>query len=75
MADFRDKRVRRLFEAGGLLRSASIEDNALAQALLRQLRVKAIRSAETMAEEDLVELDPLPVAASSTPQQDGKPEG
>ena len=66
MADFRDKKIDKLFRPGGAMFEAGIEDLAVAQGLIRKLRREAVARAELTAEEDDITLDPLP--AKPTPQ-------
>lgn len=66
MADFRDKRVRRLFEPGQPLQVAGPEDLALVIAVCRTLLRASMARVEQLAEAESVVLDPLPVKL--TPQ-------
>lgn len=68
MADFRDKRVRKLFEPGALLQLASPEDLALVIAVCRTLLRASMARVEQLAESDHIVLDPLP--SKPAPQSD-----
>ena len=71
--NFRNPKLRKLFEADGLIKNASLDDLSLCIALCRNFVREAILRAEHMAQSDDVKLDPLP--AKSTPQDDGEAEG
>lgn len=72
MADFQNSKLRKLFEPGGLLKTAGVEDLALVIALCRNETRAVILRAEHLAQADDIDLDPLP--AKVTPQ-DGEAKG
>lgn len=75
MASFRDKKVHALFEEGGVLSTASVEDMALACSILNQRLTEALTRITQTAQATNITLDPLPIKTSSpktslTPQDD-----
>ena len=73
MADFRNKKIRALFDEGGLLREASVEDLALAGNLCKQFLDAGILRAENLLTKGNVTLDPLP--AKTVPAVNSPPDG
>lgn len=61
MADFRDKKIRQLFEGAGCLVNASAEDYALLISLATQRMHKALEQIKRMSEAQDIQLDPMPV--------------
>ena len=69
MADFRDKKIRNLFEPGGLLFNAGADDLAVAVPLIRKLFETAVQRAQSMSKLTDITLDPLPARNASTPKE------
>lgn len=75
MASFRDKKVHALFEKGGVLNTASVEDMAVACSILNQRLTEALARIAQTAQSTDITLDPLPIKTSDpktslTPQDD-----
>ena len=67
MADFSNKKIRALFEEGGLIREAGAEDLALTIALAKPLLAAALKRVQELSQKDNVVLDPLPIKPPSPP--------
>jgi len=72
VADFRDKKIRNLFEPGGLLANAGADDLAVAVPLIRQLFELAVHRAQITSRLTDITLDPLPAKAPSQTPKDGE---